>query len=52
MEQIKLAAFWYLVGAVIVSIGYIFRKPILTPIPAMKSEIAAIKLMKVVIILI
>lgn len=30
MEQIKLAAFWYLVGAVIVSIGFIFRKPFLT----------------------
>lgn len=30
MEQIKLAAFWYLVGAVIVSIGIIFRKPFLT----------------------
>lgn len=29
IEQIKLAAFWYLVGAVIVSIGYIFRKPLL-----------------------
>lgn len=29
MEQIKLAAFWYLVGAVIVSIGFIFRKPFL-----------------------
>lgn len=30
MEQIKLAAFWYLLGAVIVSIGYILRKPLLT----------------------
>lgn len=30
MEQIKLAAFWYLVGAVIVSIGFIFRKPLFT----------------------
>ncbi len=30
MEQIKLAAFWYLVGAVIVSIGFILRKPFLT----------------------
>lgn len=30
MEQIKLTAFWYLVGAVIVSIGFIFRKPLLT----------------------
>lgn len=29
MEQIKLAAFWYLVGAVIVSIGLLFRKPLL-----------------------
>lgn len=28
MEQIKLAAFWYLVGAVIVSIGLLFRKPL------------------------
>jgi len=30
MEQIKLAAFWYLVGAVIVSIGFIFRKSLFT----------------------
>lgn len=29
MEQIKLALFWYLFGAVIMSIGYIFRKPLL-----------------------
>lgn len=29
MEQIKLAVFWYLIGAVIVSIGIIFRKPLL-----------------------
>lgn len=29
-EQIKLAVFWYLVGAVIVSIVFIFRKPFLT----------------------
>ena len=29
MEQIKLAAFWYLLGAVIVSMGYIFRRPLL-----------------------
>lgn len=27
MEQIKLATFWYLVGAVIVSLSFIFRKP-------------------------
>ena len=30
MEQIKLAAFWYLVGVVIVSIGFVFRKPLFT----------------------
>lgn len=30
MEQIKLAAFWYLVGAVIISIAFIFRKSLLT----------------------
>ncbi len=30
MEQIKFAAFWYLVGAVIVGIGFIFRKPLFT----------------------
>lgn len=30
MEQIKLAAFWYLVGVVIVSIVFIFRKSFLT----------------------
>ncbi len=29
MEQIKLAAFWYLVGAVIVSIGLLFRRPLM-----------------------
>ncbi len=29
MEQIKLAAFWYLVGAVIVSIGLLFHRPLL-----------------------
>ena len=29
MEQIKLASFWYLLGAVVVSIGLIFRKPLL-----------------------
>lgn len=29
MEQIKLAAFWYLLGAVIVGIGFIFRKQLL-----------------------
>ncbi|WP_288146685.1 hypothetical protein [Xylanibacter rodentium] len=28
MEQIKLAAFWYLVGAVIVSIGLLYRRPL------------------------
>lgn len=28
-EQIKLASFWYLLGAVVVSIGLIFRKPLL-----------------------
>ena len=30
MEQIKLAAFWYLAGVVIVSIGFVFRKPLFT----------------------
>lgn len=30
MEQIKLAAFWYLVGAVLISAIYIFRKALLT----------------------
>lgn len=29
MEQIKLAAFWYLVGAALISACYIFRKPLL-----------------------
>lgn len=29
MEQVKLAAFWYLLGAVVVSLCYIFRKPLL-----------------------
>ena len=29
MEQIKLAAFWYLLGAVVLSIGFILRKPLL-----------------------
>lgn len=30
MEQIKLAAFWYLVGVVLISAIYIFRKALLT----------------------
>ncbi|WP_289744557.1 hypothetical protein [uncultured Duncaniella sp.] len=30
MEQIKLATFWYLVGAVLINAIYIFRKPLLT----------------------
>lgn len=30
MEQIKLAAFWYLIGTIILCIGFIFRKPLLT----------------------
>lgn len=30
LEQIKLAAFWYLVSAVIVCIGFLFRKPLFT----------------------
>lgn len=30
MEKFKLAAFWYLVGAVILSIGFFFRKPLFT----------------------
>lgn len=29
LEQIKLAAFWYLVVAIILTIGYIFRRPLL-----------------------
>lgn len=36
MEQMKLAAFWYLVGAVIVSISFIFRKPFLTVLRKIK----------------
>ncbi len=32
MEQIKLSAFWYLVGIIIVTIGFIFRKPFLMSI--------------------
>ena len=29
LEQIKLASFWYLVVAIILTIGYIFRRPLL-----------------------
>lgn len=30
MEQIKLASFWYLSGAVMVCMGFIFRRPLMT----------------------